>query len=109
MASRIVNFAEWSEHLMTRLHRQAAASGDPALYALHEELASYPGVVGEATRPHDAASMLFVPLVLRAGGGELRFFSTLATFGTALDVTIAELAIESFFPADAETEGRMRR
>jgi transcriptional regulator with XRE-family HTH domain len=107
MAPRIVNFAEWSEHLMTRLHRQATASGDPALFALHEELRAYPGVVDEPARPHDVASLLFVPLVLRWRGDELRFFSTLATFGTALDVTIAELAIESFFPADEATAGRM--
>jgi transcriptional regulator with XRE-family HTH domain len=108
MAPRIANFAEWSAHLMTRLHRQATASGDPALFGLHEELRGYPGVVDEASRPHDVASLLFVPLVLRWRGDELRFFSTLATFGTALDVTIAELAIESFFPADEATAGTMR-
>jgi len=57
----------------------------------------------------DAAALLFVPLVLRDGaGGELRFFSTLATFGTAVDVTLAELAIESFFPADQRTEQALR-
>ena len=47
--------------------------------------------------------MLFVPLVLRSDAGELRFFSTIATFGTALDITVEELSIESFFPADAAT------
>ena len=108
LAPRIVNFAEWSEHLIVRLRRQAEASGDAGLFALLEELRSYPGVVDEPARPHDVASLLFVPLVLQWRGEELRFFSTLATFGTALDVTIAELAIESFFPADARTEGRMR-
>jgi hypothetical protein len=51
----------------------------------------------------DLAGRLFVPLVLTSGAGDHRLFSTIATFGTALDVTIAELAIESFFPADAET------
>jgi transcriptional regulator with XRE-family HTH domain len=107
MAPRIVNLAEYSSHLLTRLHRQASASGDASLFALHEELRSYPGVVDDPGRHPDAASMLFVPLVLRSRGRELTFFSTLATFGTALDITVAELAIESFFPGDEATEGTM--
>ena len=49
-----------------------------------------------------------MPLVLRVRGGELRFFSTVATFGTARDVTVEELAIESFFPADAATADALR-
>ena len=112
MAPRIVNLAEYSAHLLARLHRQAALSGDRALFALHEELRAYPGVVDDPTAAGDPAAMLFVPLVLRAGGPggapELTFFSTLATFGTALDITLAELAIESFFPADAVTEAALR-
>jgi hypothetical protein len=108
MAPRIVNLAEYSAHLLTRLHRQAALSGDRDLFALHEELRSYPGVVDDPTASGDPASMLFVPLVLRLGDDELTFFSTVATFGTALDITLAELAIESFFPGDAATEARMR-
>ena len=57
----------------------------------------------------DPAQLLFVPLRLRSPAGELSFVSTLATFGTALDVTLAELAIESFFPADAATAAYLRR
>lgn len=102
MAPRIVNFAEWSTHLLERLHRQIAASGDPDLGALAEELRTYPGVASDHPTD-DLVNRLFVPLVLRHRGRELRFFSTIATFGTALDITIAELAIESFFPADAAT------
>ena len=52
--------------------------------------------------------MLFAPLRLRASGRELRLFSTLATFGTALDITVAELAIEAFFPADPGTDAALR-
>jgi transcriptional regulator with XRE-family HTH domain len=103
LAPRIANLAEYAAHVLERLHRQALLSGDPDLVALHAELSSYPGV-GEAPAPTEPSARLFVPLVLRVDGvQELKFFSTVATFGTALDVTVAELAIESFFPADEAT------
>jgi transcriptional regulator with XRE-family HTH domain len=108
MAPRILNFPEWSAHLLTRLHRQALLSQDPALAELKRELLSFPGV-----EPHsgavDPAEMLFVPLRLRLPDGpELSLFSTLATFGTALDITLEELSIESFFPADEATDAYLR-
>ena len=110
LAPRIVNFAEYGGHLMTRLHRQAILAADPALAALHEELRGYPGVSEVATTAVDPAALLFVPLVLRLSDEvTLSFFSTLATFGTALDVNLAELSIESFFPADKATEAALRR
>lgn len=102
MANRIANFAQWAEHLLERLDRQIAVSGDPELITLAAELRSYPDVAS-APRVATLADRLFVPLVLRHEGQELRFFSTVATFGTAVDITIAELAIESFFPADDTT------
>jgi transcriptional regulator with XRE-family HTH domain len=103
LAPRIVNLAEYSSHLLHLVDREAAATGDPALVALREELAGYPGVDARP-RPHDPAESLFIPLRLRGpNGAELSFFSTIARFGTALDVTVAELAIESFFPADEAT------
>lgn len=103
LARRVDNFAEYSAHLLTRLHRQALLSGDPDVAALHDELCGYPGVT-RAPAVADPAKLVFVPLVLRAPDGRaLRFFSTLSHFGTALDVTVAELAIEAFFPADAAT------
>jgi transcriptional regulator with XRE-family HTH domain len=109
LAPRIANLAEYSGHLLTRLHRQAILSADPDLEALHGEVSRYPGVVAESPADVDAAALLFVPLVLRIPDGqELTFFSTLATFGTAVDVTLAELAIESFFPADKQTEKALR-
>lgn len=102
MAPRIVNFPEWSTHLLERLDRQIATSSDPDLVALAEELRGYPGVASK--RPSGGlAGRLFVPLVIEHRGQEMRLFSTVATFGTALDITVAELAIESFFPADAAT------
>jgi transcriptional regulator with XRE-family HTH domain len=109
LAPRIVNLAEYSAHLLHRLHRQAVLAGDASLVALAEELRAYPGV-REAQAPADGpAAMLFVPLVLQVSPKErLTFFSTLATFGTALDVTLAELAIEAFFPADEATASALR-
>jgi transcriptional regulator with XRE-family HTH domain len=109
LAPRIVNFAEWSDHLLTRLDRQVAASADGELRALGQELRSYPGVRHEQGQHLDTAALLFVPLVLLTRDGEqLRLFSTLATFGTALDITVAELSIEAFFPADDATAYALR-
>ncbi len=102
LASRIANLSEWATHLLERLDREIASSGDTQLIALAAELRGYPGI-GESHDPSDPAGRLFVPLVIRSGDTVLRFFSTVATFGTALDITVAELAIESFFPADAAT------
>ena len=102
LAPRIANLGEWRAHLLDRLGRQAVVSGDPALATLYEELAAYPG--GEPPAQHDAgAAEIATPLRLRVGDRELAFLSTISTFGTAVDVTLAELAIESFFPADAAT------
>jgi transcriptional regulator with XRE-family HTH domain len=108
MAPHILNFAEWSAHLITRLRRQALLSQDPALAELERELLRYPGVEAGSTVA-EPADLLFVPLRLRLpDGAELSMFSTLATFGTALDITLEELSIESFFPADDATEGFLR-
>src|SRR5919109_5080661 len=102
MAPRIANLGEWRAHLLDRLGRQAVVSGDPALFALHDELAAYAGgTPGHA--PDLEAGAIAVPLRLRVDDDELAFISTATTFGTATDVTVSELAIESFFPADDAT------
>ena len=103
MAPRIANLAEWRAHLLDRLGRQAVVSGDPALSALYDELAGLPGGGEGATPPDLAAGDIAVPLRIRHGDGELRFLSTYTTFGTAVDVTVSELSIEAFFPADGAT------
>jgi transcriptional regulator with XRE-family HTH domain len=108
MAPRIVNFAEWRAHLLQRLRHQVSVTGDAALAALYEEVSGYPGPP-HAESHHSAGGEVFVPLVFRAADRELRFFSTVATFGTAVDITMSELAIESFFPADASTAEALRR
>ena len=107
VAQRIVNLGEWRAHLLDRLSRQALSTGDPALAALLEELRALPG--GDGDEGHDLrATDIAVPLRLRAGEHELSFISAITTFGTATDVTLAELSIESFFPADARTAAVVR-
>jgi transcriptional regulator with XRE-family HTH domain len=107
MAPRIVNFAEWRAHLLERLRHQVSVTGDAALATLYDEVSGYPGPP-DAGAHHGAGGEVFVPLVYRAAGRELRFFSTVATFGTAVDITMSELAIESFFPADSATAEALR-
>jgi transcriptional regulator with XRE-family HTH domain len=109
MAPRILNLAEWREHLLARLERQMAVTGNPALASLHEELSGYPAPPLR-TNGHSRglADEIVVSLRMGAGDRELCFFSTVTTFGTALDITVAELAIEAFFPADAATADYLR-
>ena len=103
----IVNFDEYAAHVIERLRRQLATTSDPALAELLEEASAYPTVaaaIDGAVLPPPAAVL---PMHFRLpDGGELRFFSTMTVFGSPLDVTIAELAIESFFPADEATAAR---
>jgi transcriptional regulator with XRE-family HTH domain len=104
MASRIVNFDEWSAHLVNRLRRELSLTGDAELEALLEEVLTYPGVRSEPPPlAAAAAAEIVLPVQLRAPGGRLSFFSTVTTFGTAADVTLAELTIEAFYPADDDT------
>ncbi|MBV9194551.1 MAG: helix-turn-helix transcriptional regulator [Solirubrobacterales bacterium] len=101
LAPRIINLAQWGEHILARLRRQAIATGDPALFALHDELSSYlPG--GPSHADHDAG-MIAVPLRIDTDIGQLSFLSTATHFGTATELTLAELAIEAFHPADTAT------
>ncbi|MBB2928846.1 helix-turn-helix domain-containing protein [Paraburkholderia silvatlantica] len=109
MAPRIVNWHAWRAHLLTRLQRQIDASADPALAALYEELAAYPtppGVANVSAEP--IAHHIAVPLRVRTGSGELAFYSTTTVFGTPVDITLSELAIEAFFPADPQTAQALR-
>lgn len=106
MAPRILNLGEWRAHLFERLERDVAAGGDDGLAALIAELSGYPGAEG-AGRPDDLGGVA-VPLRLASAAGELSFLSTTTLFGTPRDVTLSELAIETFFPADAETSERLQ-
>lgn len=103
LAPRIANLAEWRTHLLERLRRQNDATADPILGELEAELVRYPsGPRTSAPLPH-AQAMVAHPLRLKTPAGILSFISTTTVFGTAVDITLAEIAIETFFPADEET------
>ncbi|WP_206788200.1 helix-turn-helix domain-containing protein [Amycolatopsis sp. MtRt-6] len=108
MAPHIRNLGEWRAHLLGRLRRQVGQTADPGLDELLDELRGYPcdQPVPEVEVP--GPGDIFVPLKFRHDGTDLTFFSTVATFGTPLDVTVAELVIESFFPADSATAAYLR-
>jgi transcriptional regulator with XRE-family HTH domain len=112
LGPRIRNFRQWRAHVLARLMKQIENSADPALMALMNELKAYPipaaSNAGSAAGPHDFAGIV-VPLELVTDSGVLAFFSTTTMFGTPLDISLSELAIESFFPADASTAEAMRR
>jgi transcriptional regulator with XRE-family HTH domain len=106
LAPRILNLAEWRAHLLDRLRRQVAAVGDETLTELLSELEAYPFRDGSGA--HEDFGGVVVPMRLASPLGELSFFSTTTVFGTPLDVTLDELAIEAFYPADAITAERLR-
>ena len=110
LAPRIVNFGEWSAHVLHRLRRQIAVTGDPDVAALYDELAAYPGVATEPPPAEAAASAeIVLPVQLRHGDTVLAFFSTITTFGSPIDVTLAELAVEAFYPADGVTKAALAK
>ena len=104
LAPRILDLPQWRRHVLHRLGREAHLSGDPALTRLHRELSALPG--GTDRTPPDAIA---VPLRSRHGDDVLSFLSTVTTFGTAVDLTAAELSVEAFLPADAPTAEVLRR
>lgn len=105
VAPRIVNLGQWRAHLIERLRRQVESSGDGVLEDLLQELLSYPAPEHDESPDPRAIA---VPMRLRSEAGELAFLSTTTVFGTPVEVTLSELAIESFFPADAKTAKVMR-
>ncbi|MEU6076583.1 helix-turn-helix transcriptional regulator [Micromonospora sp. NPDC047074] len=109
LAPRIVNLTEWRAHLLGRLRRHLGLTADAELSALHEELQGYPGGPAEPEAELPRPGDVVVPLRLHHPGGELSFLSTVSTFGTPLDVTVEELSIESFFPADDTTAAHLRK
>lgn len=111
MAPRTLNLPEWSAHLLRRVRREAQITGDPELAALYDELVAYPGVETGVVQGELQEGDIVLPLRLRDPDGEreLAFFSTLSTFGTAIDITLSELAIEAFYPANAQTALRLLR
>jgi transcriptional regulator with XRE-family HTH domain len=105
LAARTVNVAEWCGHLLERLHRQCEATADPGLIRLYQELKSYPIPARSAPLPADNVA---IPFKVRFGGEVMSFMSATMIFGTPIDITLSELALETFFPADEITAERMR-
>lgn len=117
LAPSIENLPVWRNYVLARLRRQAAATGDGTLLALHDELQTLPPPVGEPAWPADgavddetrAAADVAVPLALRTPDGPLRFITAMTVFGAPRDVTLSELAVETLLPADAATAEALRR
>ena len=108
LAPRIVNFPEWRRHLLDRLRQQIAISGDEILARLLDELSAYP-VPASRGKPRADLGGIVVPFELRTPQGLMCFFSTTTVFGTPVDITLSELALECFYPANAETTEILKR
>jgi transcriptional regulator with XRE-family HTH domain len=105
LAPRIENLGQWRRHVIGRLRREVSVSGDADLSALLAEIESFPG---DSVVVDDPGSVV-IPLRLTTPDGDrLSFLSTITTFGTALDLTAAELSVEAFLPADAATAAALR-
>jgi hypothetical protein len=107
LAPVTVNFADWAGYLLGELRRMAAHTADPQAISLLEEVSAYPTVAALGDwrrRPPPDEPALLVPWNLAVGGQELSLFTTITSFGTPSDITLAELAVELFYPADEVTE-----
>jgi hypothetical protein len=104
MGPRILNFSAWRAHCLSVLRQQIEARADPRLQALHAEVAAYPVPPGSGeTAGFDDSERLATPFRVTSRFGTLSFLSTVTVFGTASDITLAELALEMLFPADDQT------
>lgn len=108
LAPQIVNITQWRAHLLERLRHQIEVSGDPVLAELMRELSGYPAPMGGSAE-RVSGSAVVVPLRLRRDDRILDLISTTTVFGTPVEITLSELAIESFFPANPETAESLRR
>jgi transcriptional regulator with XRE-family HTH domain len=108
LAPRIVNLGAWRAHVLARLHKQVEASADTKLAALMQELRAYPHPA-LAEEPGPDLGGVAMALRLRSGDQVLELLSTTTIFGTPVDVTLSELALETFFPADEATAAWLRR
>jgi transcriptional regulator with XRE-family HTH domain len=106
LAPQIVNFGEWRAHILHRLDLQVEASGDAELARLRDELAGYDRQAND--NETGRANGIAVPLVLDTVAGRIAFVSTVTIFGTPVDITLSELAIEAFYPADRQSAELLR-
>lgn len=107
LAPRIANLPEWRAHLLERLRRDLEATGDRGLAELLEELRGYPVPPGVRAPANEFAGVA-VPFQMTTANGVLSFYSTTTVFGTPVDVTLSELTLETFFPADEQTAAAVR-
>jgi len=103
LGSRIVNLGAWADHALSRLAREAMVTGQQYLVDLEAELRDLVAAQGAYTPAVEEQPLPAITMRLATDDGELAFIATIATFGTALDVTLSELAIEAFLPADRHT------
>lgn len=112
LAPRIRNLREWRGHLLSQMERQIALMRSESLRELYEEVAAYPPPPGAEGEPEEAEAEPYVsfalPMRIEHGGRVLSFVSSISTFNTPMDVTVAELAIETLIPADPETAAHLR-
>ncbi len=106
IAPSVLNFGEWRAHLLARLKQQISLTQDPGLIALYQEASAYPHDEQMGDAP---PNRIAIPLVLQTPAGVLRFYTTTMVFGSPVDITLSELAIETFMPADEETAVALRR
>jgi transcriptional regulator with XRE-family HTH domain len=106
LAPRTVNLGEWCAHLLERLHRQCEVTADPQLIKLYHELKTYP--IPARSAPLMADNNVAIPFRMRLDDDVLSFISTTMIFGTPVDITLSEIAVETFFPADDFTAARLR-
>jgi len=110
LAPRIANLHEWRAHLLDRLRREVELTADPRLSELLTELKAYPILDGRpARKASDEYGGVAVPFRIETPMGLLSFFSTTTVFGTPVDVTLSELTLETFFPADPQTAEALRQ
>lgn len=109
LAARTANLAEWRAHLLDRLRREVGQTADADLSDLLDELKTYPAPPAADRRPQDYGGVAVPLQLMRGDGSVLSFFSTTTVFGTPVDITLAELTLETFLPADAATAEAMRR
>lgn len=110
LGPRIVNFAEWHAHVVERLRHQVDLTADPGLIELLDEVRGYARPQPGRPRPAPpAAPEMIVPFRISLAGEVASFFTTTMVFGTPVEVTLSELALESFFPADPATVALVKR
>jgi len=103
LAQKIVNLHEWREHLISRLKKQVEDTADFELEALLKELIAYKPLTSRREKALKTEGGIIIPLKIETQFGTLSFISTTTVFGTPVDVTVSEIALETFFPADETT------